>query len=616
TDPGPVAAWLPSSVSLEPSGSQSRALEDMTSAFHLNLKALSLLSLVVGAFLIYNVTAFSVVHRRPALARLRTLGVLPEELFLVVMGETLAVATVGSLLGLGLGCWLGRQLVFLVTRTLNDLYYVLELTNYNIDPLVLVKGFCLGLLTSLAAAYGPAREAAHTLPALLVHRSGLEAGSAATWKKAGLAGLVLLLGAGPMVRLPGLVPGLLTLLLVLLGAALVTPGLVSLLVNAFPSTWLPLEMRLALRSIPRALSRTGIATSALMIAVAATVSIGLMVHSFRTTLRNWLETTLQADVYVTLPDRAAMLGGQRLPDDLVEKLQALPGVSDYTTQSQNTVISSTGQTQLVAVRDGGRYRQSLRFRAAVDDPWRAFEQGAVLVSEPYASRHQLSLAKPLRMLTQAGWQEFPIAGIFYSYGPERGLALIRADVFARHWSSQGVSGVGLYLDDPKQAEAVVLEVQRLGPFEVRSTASIKALSLEIFERTFLVTGVLRGLALLVALAGIFGSLTALGLERVRELSTLRALGMTRAQVGRLLTMQSGLLGLFAGLLALPTGVLLAAVMVLVINKRAFGWTLFFSLQPRLLVEAVLLSVAAALLAGLWPAHTMAVRSPAAGLREE
>ena len=123
-------------------------------------------------------------------------------------------------------------------------------------------------------------------------------------------------------------------------------------------------------------------------------------------------------------------------------------------------------------------------------------------------------------------------------------------------------------------------------------------------------------ALLVALAGIFGSLTALGLERVRELSTLRALGMTRAQVGRLLTMQSGLLGLLAGLLALPTGVLLAAVMVLVINKRAFGWTLFFSLQPRLLVEAVLLSVAAALLAGLWPAHTMAVRSPAAGLREE
>ncbi|MGE0487799.1 MAG: FtsX-like permease family protein [Vulcanimicrobiota bacterium] len=615
-DPAPVAAWLPPSTTLEPSGSQSQALEEMTSAFHLNLKALSLLSLVVGMFLVYNVTAFSVVHRRPALARLRTLGALPEELFLAVMSETLAVAGLGTLLGLGLGCWLGRQLVFLVTRTLNDLYYVLELTSYSIDPLVLVKGLCLGILTSLAAAFGPAREAGHTLPALLVHRSGLEAASLLAWRRVGLAGLLLLLAAGLVVRLPGLWAGLLTLLLVLVGAALVTPGLVTLLVSLVPSRPLPLELRLALRSIPATLSRTGIATSALMIAVAATVSIGLMVHSFRTTLRNWLETTLQADVYITLPDRAAMLGGERLSGELLEQLKTLPGVSDYTTQSQNTVVSSTGQTQLVAVRDGGRYRQSLRFRQAVDDPWSAFEAGAVLVSEPYASRYRLEVGQPLRLLTEAGWQEFTIAGIFYSYGPERGLALMRADVFARHWKSPGASGIGLYLEDPEQAEAVVLEAQRLGRLEVRSTASIKALSLEIFERTFLVTGVLRGLALMVALVGIFGSLTALGLERIRELSTLRALGMTRVQVGRLLTVQSGLLGLFAGLLALPTGVVLAAVMVLVINQRAFGWTLFFSLQPRLLVEAVILSVAAALLAGLGPARTMAARSPAAGLREE
>ncbi len=619
-DPTELERWLPPGVSLEPASQGRQTLEQMTEAFHLNLKALSLLSLLVAMFLIYNVTAFSVVHRRAAMARLRALGVLPEELFSTVMTEVATTSLMGSWLGLALGVILGRELVVLVTRTLNDLYYVMELTNFSLSPAVLVKGVCLGMLAALGAALGPAREAAHTIPALLVHRSRLEDRTRKLSRLAAALGAVAILIGLALVKLPGLWAGLISMMAILVGSALVAPELALFLLWLLPTQSLPLRARLAIRSIPAGLSRTGTALSALMIAVAASVSIGLMVHSFRTTLVDWLEMTLQADVYVALTDRGAMWNQQRLPQALVEELVSLPGVVDYTSQSLAVVASSTGESQLIVTRAGGNYSDSLKFREAKPQVWEAFERGELLVCEPYAERDKLQVGQDLELLTPAGWKRFPIAGIFYSYGPERGLTLINQTVYRQHWKGKpGASGLGLYLDDPKRAEEVALQAASLiegEGIEVRSTASLKALSIEIFEQTFLVTGVLRLLALGVAFVGILGSLTVLGLEKVREYSTLRALGLTRRELAGLVTTQSTCLGLLAGLLALPVGVALAALMVLVINKRAFGWTLFFSLEPSVLFQALALSVAAALLAGFVPAWLVGRLRVSEGLRVE
>jgi len=155
-----------------------------------------------------------------------------------------------------------------------------------------------------------------------------------------------------------------------------------------------------------------------------------------------------------------------------------------------------------------------------------------------------------------------------------------------------------------------------GPLIIRSNRALKRLSLEIFDRTFLITGVLRLLAGLVAAIGVLSALTALQLERAREIGVLRATGLTPGQVWQLVTAQTGLMGLAAGLLSLPVGLVLSAIMVYIINRRSFGWTIHLEIAPALLLEALLLAVGTALAAGLVPAWRMARTSPALALREE
>jgi putative ABC transport system permease protein len=109
---------------------------------------------------------------------------------------------------------------------------------------------------------------------------------------------------------------------------------------------------------------------------------------------------------------------------------------------------------------------------------------------------------------------------------------------------------------------------------------------------------------------------ALELERARELAILRATGLTPWQVWRLVVTETAVMGLAAGLLAIPMGLTLSVVMIFVVNKRSFGWSLNMIVAPEVLVQAVALALVGALLAGIYPAWRMARNPPAAALRGE
>ena len=154
------------------------------------------------------------------------------------------------------------------------------------------------------------------------------------------------------------------------------------------------------------------------------------------------------------------------------------------------------------------------------------------------------------------------------------------------------------------------------PLNIRSNQALRSASLEVFDRTFAITSVLRLMALVVAFIGVLSALMALQLERQRELGVMRAVGLTPAQLGVVVTVQTGLMGLLAGLMAVPAGLVLAAVMIFVVNKRSFGWTLQMDLGPAILAQAVGLALLGALLAGLYPGRLMARTSPAEAIRSE
>jgi putative ABC transport system permease protein len=192
--------------------------------------------------------------------------------------------------------------------------------------------------------------------------------------------------------------------------------------------------------------------------------------------------------------------------------------------------------------------------------------------------------------------------------------------YQRFWDDAAISALALYAApgvDVERLIAVLRErVADVPQVLIRSNRALREASLEIFDRTFAITGVLRLLIVAVAFVGVLSALMALQLERGRENGVLRAIGLTPSQVWGVVTAQTSLMGAVAGLLAVPAGIMLAAVLVFVINRRSFGWTMPIRVGPLILVQGVLLAVTAAVLAGLYPGWKMARASAAEALRDE
>ncbi|MFW5973679.1 MAG: ABC transporter permease, partial [Bacteroidota bacterium] len=193
-------------------------------------------------------------------------------------------------------------------------------------------------------------------------------------------------------------------------------------------------------------------------------------------------------------------------------------------------------------------------------------------------------------------------------------------LYGRHFEDRSLSGVSLMLDPGVGVDEMVERVRRetagLQELIVRSNRGLREASLDVFDRTFRITGVLRLLTILVAFVGVLSAFMSLQLERLREIAVMRAQGFTPREIRRDVTLQSMMGGFLSGIFAIPLGLLLAVVLVYVINKRSFGWTLQFIVSPEILLQAVIVGTLAALLAALYPAWRMASTSPAIALREE
>ena len=193
--------------------------------------------------------------------------------------------------------------------------------------------------------------------------------------------------------------------------------------------------------------------------------------------------------------------------------------------------------------------------------------------------------------------------------------------YHKYWGDRSIDSIGVdFLDnaDPasvtKRLRSLVVESNE--PISLRSDIDIREQSLEIFDRTFAITHVLRLLTVGVAFVGILSALMALSLERRAEYAVLRALGITPSELRKLLFFQTGLMGIIAGVLALPLGIAMSQILVSVINVRSFGWSMAYTISPTVLAESLLLAFVAALLAGLYPAHKLSRLSPAEALRHQ
>ena len=616
---------LPPGVQLEQAAGQVRETLDMTSAFSTNLTAMSLLALLVSALLIYGAVSFTVIQRRRTIAILCALGATRGEMLTIVLTEASALGAAGAGLGVLLGLAVGHELVRLVSQTVNDLYYVVAVQRVTLPAGTVVEALGAGLGTALIGSLMPALEVAGSMPQLGLRRSALEGRAALVARR--LSWLSVILAVTALALIAGshrsVFAGFTALFLLLASVAAVTPSALRALARVASRALRGRSAvaRLALEDIGASLSRTGVAVAALGMAVAAMIGVSIMVESFRVSLAHWLVQTMRADIYVAAPGPGAGRPERRLDPAVLSALLATPGIADHSASRSVIVHSPRGDIALDALRLApGSYAGVDVTAGDSRTVWTDYDRGALLLSDSLAWRLNLRPGDRLSLITATGPREFPIAGVYHQYGSGRGSAMMSLAVYRQLWHDDAITAVGLYLAHGVQAaNAIPLLRAAAGGHQallIESNADIRAASLEIFDRTFIITRILYWLAAAIAAVGLVSALLAWELDRTRELSVLRALGLTPRGVAALVEAQTVFMGAAALLAAIPAGVIIAVVLTKVIDRRAFGWRIEMHLHAAQFLNALALALVAAAIAGLYPAWRTSRAPIAAEMRDE
>ena len=622
-----LGAHFATEIELIDLGAESLTIKRMTAAFYSNLNALSLMALLVGMFLIYNTETFLVLQRREIIGRLRALGVARQQILLSVLVEAGCIGAIGSIAGVIFGIFLATGLLGIVSTTINDLYFDTTIESLAIAPATLVVSLLVGISATLLAALVPAMQATRMEPNLVINRHGLRTSSirrvcAVTALMFALcnalAWLVLKYSQTPNAGFAGIC-------LVVLGFAAICPlAIVTLSASA---RWLIggrrfLPERHGLRTLSVTLNRTGTATAALMIATAASIGIGIMVTSFRASVSDWLDSALRADLYIADSQFGNRSGTTEIDRVVIEQLEGLAEVAATSNVLRREVSSSSGQVRLSAYTLNKQAHLGFRFKSGdaslIWPQWEATD--VAIITEPFAYHHDLAVDDELLLKTDNGERRFRIVGIYLDYASERGSVSISRTTFDRHWHTLGYDGIGVYgkpaIAVEDLAKAVGTTIAADSSLIINSTATLKQTSLEVFDRTFLITELLRAIAVTVSFIGILGALLAQQLERTQEYGILRAIGFSAPEMRRTVLTQTTMLGATAALIAIPVGILIGIILIEVINPRSFGWSMTMQIPITLVAKSCAVAVLAALLAGFYPSYRATHIEPADAMRYE
>ena len=553
-----LKSQLPDHLTVQPVATKDGIIQEMTQAFRVNLTALSLLAMVVALFLIYNTMTFSVMKRRPLFGILRSLGVTRREIFFMVVSEALIMGAIGAFFGTILGILMGRGTVGLVTQTINDLFFVTTVRDIPVPVVSLIKGNLLGIAATTITAAFPAWEAASIPPQSALTRSRFESKAKKVLPWIGLGGVILILIGGGILFIPngGLVVSFLGTFLVVIGMAMLTPMVTIWLMAAariFTQRIWGVLGRMAPREVVNSISRTSIAVAALMVAVAVTIGVSLMVNSFRSTVVIWLDQILHGDIYISVPGATVSQPTYPLDDAVIPILENWEGVSRVDILQTAVVDLPRGPIQISANNNpnDGLEQIYLSYEMPPVEIWDSVQNGAILVSEPLANRLDLPLhGAEIELYTDQGLHTFPVAGIYYDYASTTGNAILSLNIYRQFWNDDGITAAALVLEPDSDVEAITKGLQSelagVQNLLVRPNQALRGDTLDIFDRTFAITGALQLMTTVVAFVGVLSAMMSLQLDKQRQLGILRAIGLTARQLWTLVVLETGLMGAVAG----------------------------------------------------------------------
>ncbi len=599
----------------------------MLQSFQLNLDALSAIALVVGMYLIFNTVAIAVVQRRPEIGTLRALGARRAQIFAAFVVEGGVLGLIGSLVGLALGAVLAQFSVAAVARTVQTLYVGIGVGGVLWNPLPILEAFVLGILLAVVAAVVPALEAARVPPALTMRAGGFERSSPHFARNAALAGLcalviALLATVGPPI---GGVPlfGYFSGIMIIAGGSLCVPLAIAV-TSALGRRYLrDAPSLLAAGNLGGALRRESVAVAALGIAIAMMTAVAILIGSFRTTVVTWADEVLSADLFVRTLGPSDASSEARFGLGVLTTIASVAGVADVHALRSITIpfrgrlteLDATDFTQLA-------HRNSIQF-LGVRNVAKLLRQAAgtrsVFVSEPFATRFNVRPRDSLVLDTPSGPTRFDVAAIFNDYSTESGIIMLDRSTFERLFHDDTVDSIAIWaqpganlLDLRTRVIRSVLPLR----IDIETNRELRALVVQIFNRTFAITYALYLVSIAIALLGVVSTLFALVLERRREIGILRYLGLRTRDVRRMVLVEAAFVGVLGGLVGIALGFLLALLLIFVINRQAFGWLIDLHIPWEFLGASFVVVVIAALLAGIYPAGVAARIRTAEAIRTE
>ena len=611
-----IQSFLPPGAVVERPARRGRDVEKMLASFQLNLTVLSVIALLVGCFLIYNTMSASVLRRRGEIATLRSLGMTSRGIVSLYGAEALSIGLAGSCLGVAMGTFMAQGALSFISQTIRNLYAFLEVRHVPLGPETLLWGFGVGLGVSLVSGIYPAIVASRQSPrqGVVDKRGKVEVRPKIIAFLVGSALLTALIAY--WLNLEALtrgtpLPGYLSAAAVILATALFSLPVVlcgSVLVRRVSCG--ALNAWLAAHGLGRHPHRNAVTLSSLAIAVAMLVSLIIMIESFRATVELWTQQTLRADFYAAPASRFIKGSKASISEDAI---QAIGGVSGVAAVGGFRAVLLPWRGRRITLAGGDFRIEAERGRRlflegdSKETITRARTRGEAIVTETFSNLFGVKKGDLLRLPAPGGEVAVRVAGVYYDYTTDGGFVVVDREFLKKHWRDDRLSALAIYLTEDARPEQVRKSLEKvLDPTMVLiSNRGLKKRVSSIFDQTFAITYALEFIVVVVALLGVATGLSSNILERVHEIGALRAMGFNRKGIVSAIMGEAVIIGVLSVLVGLASGVCLAAILIFVVNKLSFGWTIQYIFAWKGMTAYLLVVVLASLAASWLPARAAA-----------
>ncbi len=586
-------------------------LDSLTLAFHTNLTALGMLSFFVGLFIFYQAMSLSFIQRQPLVGMLRQNGVSIWQLIFALVYELTFWIVVAWLCGNLFGLLLANQLMPNVSASLEDLYKANVGLSIKWSWDWSKNSLLIAILGTLLSCSFPLFRLLRTQPIILSAKLSVVrfAGKEFTFQ-AMLASVFVVVSVAVHHMNKTQESGFALIALLLISAGLLMPYIVWKVFNGLSLSLRWVKARWFFADCAASMSYRGVAAMAFMLALATNIGVETMVGSFRETTDKWLTQRLAADVFVKPKNNIAQ--------EMKNWLSVQDEVKEVWWRWEKEIVTITGRMQMVSTGSSAGEKESLTLKVAIPDYWfHLHHSRGIMVSESMALKagiragDDIALPAPLK----GTWQ---VAGIYYDYGNPYNQVMLSHRNWLSHFASKGEAGLAILMKEGVKSGHLLQKLNqefKLSSERVFDNKKVHAQALKVFDRTFGIAATLGKITLVIAVFGVFFSTLAGEISRQRHFALLRCLGVSAKELILLGGLQLLVFGLFSALIAIPLGLMLADLMIDVVLKQSFGWTMQLEVIPWEYGATFAWSFVALAIAGALPVINMVRKAPMKSLRD-